>query len=53
MKAVRAIQDKGGVVTELVSLCGGIPDPVAADNPLKYKVSWSPRGMLAAATNRC
>jgi hypothetical protein len=52
MKAVNSIHSRGGVVRELVSLCGGLPDPVAADNPLKYKISWSPRGMLSAATNR-
>jgi alpha-aminoadipic semialdehyde synthase len=37
-------------ITELVSLCGGLPDPVAAAlNPLRYKISWSPRGVLTAA----
>lgn len=39
-------------ITELVSLCGGLPDPVAAAlNPLRYKISWSPRGVLTAAQN--
>jgi Saccharopine dehydrogenase C-terminal domain len=52
MKAVNSIHDRGGKVTELVSLCGGLPDPVAAENPFKYKISWSPRGVLSAATNR-
>ena len=44
MKAVDDIHGRGGKVEELVSLCGGLPDPVAADNPLRYKFSWSPRG---------
>ena len=52
MKAVNSIHERGGKVTELVSLCGGLPDPVAAENPFKYKISWSPRGVLSAATNR-
>ncbi len=49
MRAVDHIHKHGGVVEELVSLCGGLPDPVAADNPLRYKFSWSPKGVLNAA----
>lgn len=51
MQAVDSIHARGGTVTELVSLCGGIPDPVAADNPFFYKMSWSPLGVLMAAKN--
>lgn len=51
MKAVDDIHSRGGTVSELVSLCGGLPDPVAADNPLLYKFSWSPKGVLSAAGN--
>lgn len=51
MKAIDDCQSRGGQVEELVSLCGGLPDPVAADNPFRYKISWSPRGMLNAAGN--
>lgn len=51
MKAVDHIHAHGGRVKELVSLCGGLPDPVAAENPLRYKISWSPRGVLNAANN--
>jgi len=50
-KAVDAIHAKGGKVTELISLCGGLPDPASADNPLRYKFSWSPKGVLIAAQN--
>lgn len=46
MRAVDHIHSHGGVVEELISLCGGLPDPVAADNPLRYKFSWSPRGKI-------
>jgi Saccharopine dehydrogenase C-terminal domain len=38
MQAIDSIHSRGGKVEELVSLCGGLPDPVAADNPLLYKV---------------
>ena len=51
MKSIDSIHQRGGTVKELVSLCGGLPDPVAADNPLRYKMSWSPRGVLSAAGN--
>lgn len=51
MKAVDSIHSRGGKVTELESLCGGLPEPVAADNPLRYKFSWNPLGVLAAANN--
>lgn len=51
MKSVDDIHRRGGVITDMVSLCGGLPDPVAADNPLRYKISWSPKGMLNAAQN--
>lgn len=52
MKAVDDIHSRGGVVEELVSLCGGLPDPVAADNPLRYKFSWSPKG-CSHCDNKC
>ena len=51
MKAVDSIHSRGGIVSELVSLCGGLPDPVAAENPFRYKFSWSPKGVLSAAGN--
>ncbi|MFB3886587.1 MAG: saccharopine dehydrogenase family protein [Thermodesulfobacteriota bacterium] len=33
-------------VHELHSYCGGIPELKAADNPLKYKISWTWHGVL-------
>jgi len=33
-------------VTDIISYGGGIPTPDAADNPLKYKVSWTLEGVL-------
>jgi saccharopine dehydrogenase-like NADP-dependent oxidoreductase len=35
----------------LTSWCGGLPAPECADNPIGYKFSWSPRGVLLAALN--
>lgn len=34
-------------VTDLHSYCGGIPEPRAATNPLKYKISWTWQGVLS------
>jgi len=36
----------GGRVDSFVSYCGGLPAPESAENALKYKFSWNPRGVL-------
>merc|ERR1719379_1373601 len=41
----------GGKILRFSSLCGGLPAPEAAGNPLGYKFSWSPKGVLLAARN--
>lgn len=39
-------------VVSFSSFCGGLPAPEHAEGiPLKYKFSWSPRGVLSAALN--
>jgi alpha-aminoadipic semialdehyde synthase len=48
MSAINDIRNRGGKIIKMTSLCGGIPDPIAANNPFRYKMSWSPRGMIAA-----
>jgi alpha-aminoadipic semialdehyde synthase len=48
---VRHVERLGGTVTRFESLCGGLPAPESARNPLGYKLSWSPRGMLLALGN--
>jgi len=40
-----------GHVMAFSSDCGGLPAPEAADNPLKYKFSWSPLGVIRACCN--
>jgi alpha-aminoadipic semialdehyde synthase len=45
------IKSHGGRVESFVSYCGGIPAPECSDNPLRYKFSWSPRGVLLNALN--
>jgi saccharopine dehydrogenase (NADP+, L-glutamate forming) len=51
MKVIDNIHDRGGKVEEFYSLCGALPAPEAADNPLKYKFSWSPMGVVLASRN--
>ena len=54
MSAMRVIHDtasRGGTVVSFRSYCGGLPAPEANTNPIGYKFSWAPRGVLVAATN--
>ena len=51
MKIIDYVHLKGGKVEEFYSLCGALPSPEAADNPMKYKFTWSPRGVILASRN--
>lgn len=51
LKIIHDIQARGGRVTSFSSCCGGLPAPEAANNPLRYKFSWNPRGVLRASQN--
>lgn len=51
MKIIDLIHSNGGKVRELYSICGALPAPEAADNPMKYKFSWSPKGVILASLN--
>ncbi len=51
MKVIDLIHSNGGRVEEFYSLCGALPAPEAADNPMKYKFSWSPKGVILASLN--
>jgi len=51
MKIIDRIHQHGGRVEEFYSLCGALPAPEAADNPFRYKFSWSPKGVLMAGNN--
>lgn len=46
LECIHDAQDKGGVIESFVSFCGGLPAPEHSDNALRYKFSWSPRGVL-------
>lgn len=51
MRIIDKVHDDGGEVVEFYSLCGALAAPEAVDNPLKYKFSWSPKGVVMAGNN--
>ena len=46
MELFHELQEGGEEIKSFVSFCGGLPAPEASNNPLGYKFSWSPRGVL-------
>ncbi len=51
MKIINEVKMAGGEVTSFCSYCGGLPAPENNNNPLGYKFSWSPDGVMLAANN--
>jgi saccharopine dehydrogenase-like NADP-dependent oxidoreductase len=61
MRVIHRVKREGGEITGFMSWCGGLPAPEAGpaeaqpggagSNPLGYKFSWSPRGVLLAGKN--
>jgi len=51
MRIIDHVHQKGGKIIDFYSLCGALPAPEAASNPLRYKFSWSPRGVIMASNN--
>ena len=51
MKIIDEAKAAGDKVTSFISWCGGLPAPENSNNPLGYKFSWSPRGVLLAGLN--
>jgi len=51
VKTIDEVHKEGGKILGFWSYVGGLPAPEASDNPLGYKFSWSPRGVLLAARN--
>ncbi|KAG7306348.1 hypothetical protein JYU34_008972 [Plutella xylostella] len=46
LECIHDVQNHGGRVDSFVSYCGGLPAAEFSDNALRYKFSWSPRGVL-------
>jgi len=51
MRIIDNVQNRGGSIEKFWSLCGALPAPECADNPLGYKFTWSPEGVLLAGLN--
>ncbi len=51
MKIFHHVERTGGKIVSFMSYCGGLPAPEANTNPLGYKFSWAPKGVLMAAGN--
>ena len=51
MRIIHQAEADGAKVVSFRSYCGGLPAPEANTNPIGYKFSWAPRGVLVAATN--
>jgi len=51
MRIIDHVHGKGGKIDEFYSICGALPGPEAADNPFRYKFSWSPKGVVMAGNN--
>ena len=49
VKIIDQIKAEGGKITGFRSWCGGLPAPEAANEPLRYKFSWSPEGAIEAS----
>ncbi|TDI46658.1 MAG: saccharopine dehydrogenase [Acidobacteria bacterium] len=50
-RVIDAVHRDGGKIVEFESCAGGLPAPDSANNPWRYKFSWSPRGALFAGTH--
>ncbi|KAF3902766.1 hypothetical protein AA313_de0204039 [Arthrobotrys entomopaga] len=51
VKTIEEVHKEGGKILSFLSYCGGLPAPENSGNPLGYKFSWSPRGVLLALRN--
>jgi len=51
MRIIDTVRERGGKIEEFYSLCGALPAPEYATNPLGYKFSWSPKGVVLASRN--
>ena len=50
-RVIDRVHAEKGLVIDFYSVCGGLPAPASNNNPLGYKCSWSPRGVLLASRN--
>lgn len=51
MRIIDNVRSRNGNIEEFYSICGALPAPEVANNPFKYKFSWSPKGVVMAGNN--
>jgi saccharopine dehydrogenase-like NADP-dependent oxidoreductase len=51
MRIIDSVHSKEGGIIEFYSICGALPAPESANNPFRYKFSWSPKGVILAGNN--
>jgi len=51
MQVIDGVKRRDGRIESFYSYCGGLPSLPSNTNPFGYKFSWSPAGVLLAATN--
>ncbi|MBN1447393.1 MAG: saccharopine dehydrogenase NADP-binding domain-containing protein [Bacteroidetes bacterium] len=51
MRVINQVKAEGGDIVSFYSYCGGLPSLQDNTNPLGYKFSWSPVGVMLAAKN--
>ncbi len=51
MRIIDKVHNNGGEIEEFYSITGALPAPEAINNPLGYKFSWSPKGVILASKN--
>lgn len=49
VKTIKKIHDEGGQVESFWSVCGAIPSARDNTNPMGYKLSWAPAGLIGAS----
>ncbi len=50
-RIIDGVHKRGGAILEFYSICGALPAPESANNPFRYKFSWSPKGVIMAGNN--
>ena len=51
MRIIDNVHTHEGAILEFYSICGALPAPEVANNPFRYKFSWSPKGVVLAGNN--
>ncbi len=51
LSLIESLRAQNKEIVSFTSFCGGLPAPEDAEVPLGYKFSWSPKGVLTAASN--